>query len=64
MPFSQLLTNKESLKQLKEVEEEAEKIFNKKQYKKEEAIQKRTACEAEKAQKQEARKKKEETERL
>ncbi|CAG8456448.1 2815_t:CDS:2 [Dentiscutata erythropus] len=40
MPFSYLLTNKESLKQLREVEEEAKKVANKKQHKKEEATQK------------------------
>ncbi|CAG8700172.1 24498_t:CDS:2, partial [Cetraspora pellucida] len=58
MPFSRLLTNEESLKQLKEAEEEAERMVNEKQCKKEVAIQKRTAREAEKAQKQEARRKK------
>ncbi|CAG8575420.1 16323_t:CDS:2, partial [Cetraspora pellucida] len=64
MHFSQLLTNEESLKQLKEVEKEAERMVNEKQHKKEAAIQKRTAREAEKAQKQEARRKKKNIERI
>ncbi|CAG8779265.1 3152_t:CDS:2, partial [Cetraspora pellucida] len=41
MPFSQLLTNEKSLQQLKEAEEEAEKVANEKQRKKEMAAQKR-----------------------
>ncbi|CAG8787566.1 17228_t:CDS:2, partial [Cetraspora pellucida] len=65
MPFSQLLINEKSLQQLKEAEEEAEKVANEKQCKKEMAAQKRIAREAEKAQKKEARKqKKDEMERI
>ena len=65
MPFSQLLTSTESLRLLREAEEEAERVANDKKEKKEAAIQKRVAQETEKEQKQEIRKqKKEEKERM
>ncbi|CAG8737397.1 6063_t:CDS:1, partial [Dentiscutata heterogama] len=65
MPFSQLLTNESSLQQLREAEEEAEKVANEKKHKKEIALEKRMAREAEKMQQQEARRqKKEDVERI
>ncbi|CAG8790366.1 14847_t:CDS:2, partial [Dentiscutata erythropus] len=41
--FSRLLINKESLNQLKEAEKETKKLASEKQYKKDEALQKKTA---------------------
>ncbi|CAG8783178.1 12753_t:CDS:2 [Cetraspora pellucida] len=58
MPFAQLLTNEESLRSLREAEEEAERVANEKKEKKEAAIQKQIVRETEKMQKQEMRRQK------